>query len=50
MAISDYNEAVRLEPNYAPAYKNRGNAYLRVRNRHKADADLAMAARLHGPQ
>jgi len=27
-AIADYTEAVRLDPKYADAYGNRGNAYL----------------------
>ena len=26
-AIADYNEAIRLDPMYAPAYNNRGNAW-----------------------
>ena len=45
--FSDYSEAIRLDPN---AYNDRGNAYLRVRNRPKADADFATAKRLDGSQ
>jgi tetratricopeptide (TPR) repeat protein len=37
-AIADYNEAIRLDPQYALAYNNRGNAY-----RAKGDADRAIA-------
>jgi tetratricopeptide (TPR) repeat protein len=37
-AMADYNEAIRLDPKYAPAYLNRGNAY-----RSKDDYDLAIA-------
>ena len=27
MAIEDYNKAITTDPNYVPAYNNRGNAY-----------------------
>jgi tetratricopeptide (TPR) repeat protein len=37
-AISDYTEAIRLKPNYAKAYYNRGNAY-----REKGDYDRAIS-------
>jgi tetratricopeptide (TPR) repeat protein len=45
-AISDYNEAIRLDPNFALAYYKRGNANLRSGNRAKARADFATADRL----
>ena len=37
-AIADYNQAVRLDPNYAVAYKSRGNAYA-----DKGEFNLAIA-------
>jgi len=42
-AIADYNEAIRLNPNYTKAYKSRGNAWLRKGNLIKAGADFARA-------
>jgi tetratricopeptide (TPR) repeat protein len=36
-AIADFNEAIRLDPNTAPAYRNRGDAY-----RNKGDKDRAI--------
>lgn len=36
-AIADYNEAIRLDPNYADAYYDRGNVYF-----DKNDYDLAI--------
>ena len=45
-AISDYNEAIRLDPNHVRTYYNRGNAYVRTGERDKADADFATAKRL----
>ena len=32
-AITDYNEAIRLDPKLATAYENRGTAYLRTGQR-----------------
>jgi hypothetical protein len=51
-AISDYNDAISLggnsatRSNLAIYYENRGNAYLRIGNRSKANADFATARRL----
>lgn len=45
-ALSDYDEAVRLEPKYAEVYWDRGNAYLRKRDYDRAIADLTEAVRL----
>ena len=47
-AISDYNNAIRFEPNYGPVYYNCGIAYLRSGHRTKANADVATAKRLNG--
>ena len=38
IAIADYNEAIRLDPNYASAYYNRGNDW-----GHKMEYDIAIA-------
>ena len=37
MAIADYTEAIRLAPNLAQAYYNRGVAYENIGDRAKAD-------------
>ena len=37
-AIADFSEAIRLQPNFAAAYHNRGNAYLE-----KGEGDAALA-------
>ena len=49
-AITDYTEAIRLEPNYVAAYVGRGNIYLRTGNRAEANADFATAKRLEAGQ
>jgi tetratricopeptide (TPR) repeat protein len=49
-AISDYNEAIRLNPNLAIAYNNRGIAYRRVGDHNKAHSDFATAKRLRAGQ
>ena len=45
-AISDYTEAIRLDPNYVKAYNNRGNAYKIQGKLDKAEADFAKGAEL----
>jgi Flp pilus assembly protein TadD len=49
-AISDFTEAIRIDPNSPDAYNNRGNAYLRTGKRAKANADFATAKRLKAGQ
>ena len=46
-AISDFTEAIRLDPNSASAYYNRGVACAKTR---KANADFATANRLKAGQ
>jgi tetratricopeptide (TPR) repeat protein len=48
-AIADFNEAIRLDPNFADAYNNRGNAYRVKRNFDLAIADFDAAIRLGVP-
>src|SRR5205807_1135810 len=43
-AIADYDTAIRLRPNYADAYKNRGYAYVERGEIAKALADYRTAA------
>lgn len=45
-AITAYNEAIRLEPDFADAYYERGWAYLAAGASELGEADLAEAARL----
>jgi tetratricopeptide (TPR) repeat protein len=33
-AIDDYNQAIRLDPNYAKAHYNRGNAHSALEEKH----------------
>ena len=49
-AISDFTEAIRLDPQFAPAYYNRGTAYLHKGDHAKANADFATARRLKAAQ
>jgi tetratricopeptide (TPR) repeat protein len=49
-AITDYNEAIRLNPNYADAYNNRGNTYQNLGDKQKALVDLREASRLYEQQ
>ena len=45
-AIKNYTEAIRLGPNFADAYYNRGNAYRRRGENDKAISDYTEAIRL----
>ncbi|MEI6429500.1 MAG: tetratricopeptide repeat protein, partial [Pseudanabaena sp. ELA607] len=44
--ISDYNEAIRLKPDYAEAYNNRGNAKLALGDKQGAINDFNQAIRI----
>jgi tetratricopeptide (TPR) repeat protein len=45
-ALADYNESLRLRPDYAPAYTSRGNAWRGKGERDRAIADHSDAIRL----
>jgi tetratricopeptide (TPR) repeat protein/formylglycine-generating enzyme required for sulfatase activity len=45
-AISDYDKAIRLDPNRAVSYNNRGNAYEAMKDYDKAISDYNEAIRL----
>jgi tetratricopeptide (TPR) repeat protein len=45
-AIAEYNEAIRIDPEFAWGYANRGNAYLARGEASKAVADYTRAIRL----
>jgi tetratricopeptide (TPR) repeat protein len=45
-AIADYNEALRINPNYAEAYNNRGLAYYYKKDYDRAIADYNEALRI----
>jgi lipoprotein NlpI len=45
-AIADFNEAIRLRPEYASAYNNRGNAWGNKGNYDRAIADYSEAIRV----
>ena len=44
--LPTYTEAIRLNPNYAKAYYNRGAAYEKKGDKAKAEADFAQAKKL----
>ena len=46
-AMADYNEAIRLDPNYSAAYDNRGNAKRQKGDLNGAMADINQAIRLN---
>jgi len=46
-AISDYNKAIELNPNYAKAYNNRGVAYDDLKQYDKAISDYTKALELN---
>jgi Flp pilus assembly protein TadD len=45
-AIADYTEAIRLRPQYAKAYYNRGTAYREKGMNSEAEADFVQAKKL----
>jgi tetratricopeptide (TPR) repeat protein len=45
-AIADYSEVIRLKPDYAAAYYNRGNAYYDLKQYDEAMADYSEVIRL----
>lgn len=47
VAIADFDQAIRLNPNYVPAYYNRGVAYAEKRQYDSAIADFDQAIRLN---
>jgi serine protease Do len=49
-AISNFNKAIWLKPNYTAAYIGRGSAYLHFGNSAQADADFATGHRLEAGQ
>ena len=46
-ALAEYNEAIRLDPNFAVAYFNRGQTYFALGQPEKAIQDYAEAIRLN---
>jgi len=48
-AVNSYNEAIRLDPQYAAAYKNRGEAYRQLGDAARAQADSKRAQELSSP-
>ena len=46
-AIADYTQAIRLNPNYALAYYNRGNVYYRKGDYDRAIADYEAVLRIN---
>ena len=45
-AIADYNQAIRLNPDNAKAYKNRGHAYRKLGENQQALRDFRVSWRL----
>src|SRR5271165_3503486 len=48
-AVTEFTEAIRLNPNFAAAYYRRSSAYRKLGQKDKAEADLATARQLDGP-
>ncbi|MDR1985725.1 MAG: tetratricopeptide repeat protein, partial [Treponema sp.] len=46
-AIEDFNAALRIDPNYAAAYSNRGRAYYYKRMYDRAIEDCTAALRIN---
>jgi serine/threonine protein kinase len=49
-AIADYNQAIKLKPDYAIAYNNRGLIYQQLNDNEKAINDFRQAAKLYQQQ
>ena len=49
-ALEAFNEAIRLDPENAPAYRARGELYNKLGEKEKAEADLAKAKGLEGKE
>jgi Flp pilus assembly protein TadD len=49
-AIEALNEAIRLDPESAPAYRARGELYRKLGEKSKAEADLAKAKKLESEE
>jgi len=47
IAIADYTQAIRIDPNYASAYNNRGSAYSNKNDYDRAIADYEAALRIN---
>ena len=46
-AISDYTNAIKINPKYAEAYNNRGNAFFKERNFEEAISDYTKALEIN---
>lgn len=46
-AILDYTQAIKINPNYADAYRERGSAYVLLKNYQKAMNDLNQAIKIN---
>ena len=46
MAIADFTQAIRIDPDFAVAYRNRGHAYEKQGDLTKAKSDFESAKRL----
>ena len=47
LAIADYTQAIRLEPNFTAAYTNRGDAYVHKGDYDRAITDYESALQIH---
>jgi tetratricopeptide (TPR) repeat protein len=50
LALADYTEAIRLNPNYAEAYTSRGKIYRVLKDKNKARKDFQRALKLYRNQ